>query len=163
MYFNLRLFVLKKLGFTAFGIGFLSLLVPSLIFILWLKRRRPRARFFSLTESEGELIGDEDDLRAAEKALMVSDAEIREALLQEHEPYGRFSTLHGYDQATMDRLVGGLREKGIQCETFFQDTAPVGVASVIGRRGFHELYVLREQKAEADRLLDPLTSRRPSE
>lgn len=124
----------------------LSAFVPTLIFLIWFKRRREKRTYRWEADSSSTPVIDEQALRAAEAAVRGTREETRKRLLETHALYDRFNTIDGFDESYMATLLSALRDNDINCETLFQESAPLGVgASVIAPQGFFELYVPRAQ------------------
>jgi hypothetical protein len=137
-----------------------ALLFPILIFAIWLKRKAQMRKLSRSLDVVDPVVGDLKELEAAEAHLSISAMDLRRRILETHALYDRFSTLHGFSDMYMSDLTRELRDRGIDCEIYFQETVPVGVGDVLVRQGLQELYIRRDQIDDADLFLRERLQRR---
>lgn len=127
------------------GIG-----VPLIFVAAWLKNKRVRQNM-AYSQDDSPIEGTLSDLQASEAAQRDAwSHDLRKQLLEEHVLIDRLNTIDGFTDQYMETLLAFLRESGIQCETYFQETVPPGVGiSLIARHGIHELYVRKDQASDA--------------
>ena len=144
------LYITVSILFAVFG--------PVAIVVLFIKRRRRKARLDQ--QSEGPLRETAADLTRAENELRALPIDIREALVETHELYDRFTTHQGYSNEYMESLTAQIRSLGIDCELIFQATLPMGVAdAIVEPQGVFELYVRRASMLEAKKVIPKLVQR----
>lgn len=144
------LYITVSILFAVFG--------PVAIVVLFIKRRRRKARLAK--QGEGPLRETAADLVRAENALRELPIDIREALVDTHELYDRFTTHQGYSNEYMESLTAQIRSLGIDCELIFQATLPMGVAdAIVEPQGVFELYVRRGSMLEAKKIIPGLVQR----
>ena len=144
------LVIAVEVAFAIFG--------PVAIVILFVKRRRRKARMSQ--QADGPLRETAADFALAEKALQDLPIDIREALVDTHELYDRFSTHQGYSNEYMESLTAQIRNLGIDCELIFQATLLMGVAdAIVEPQGVFELYVRRANITEAKKQIPNLIQR----
>jgi hypothetical protein len=144
------LYISVSIVFAVFG--------PVAIVLLFIKRRRRKAQLAK--QNEGPLRETAADLDRAEKALRDMPIDIREALVDTHDLYDRFSTHNGYSNEYMESLTTQIRSLGIGCELIFQATLPMGVAdAIVEPQGVFELYVRRGDMLEARKTIPGLVQR----
>ncbi len=133
----------------------IAIFFPVAFIIIYLKRRR--ARLQQSFQKDGPLVETKADLERAEEELRQMPIDFREALVETHELYERFTTHRGYSRIYMDKLKNRIRAAGIECETYFQPTLPMGVAdAIVEPQGIYELYIVRGQIAAAKKVIPPL-------
>ena len=108
----------------------------------YLRRRRRVGKKIDITE--GETIGSLDDLARAEQEAMIGESR-QTALLATHELYDRFPSIKSYTQSYFDQLILHLADNGVNADSIFLPSGPVGYgASIIQAQGLYELYIERE-------------------
>lgn len=134
----------------------LALSFPILVILIYLKRRRQKENI-AKDIPDGVVKETATELAHAEDELRKLPIDIREAVIETHDLYDRYSTHRGYSNVYMEALTSKIRDAGISCELVFQATLPMGLAdAVVEPQGVFELYILRNQMTQAKKLIPGL-------
>jgi hypothetical protein len=143
-------------GFAHWFIPVFFWILFSIVFIRIFINRRKRSTRRHLDRDVIDIhdsgIADAQELQRAEEAIAKSSLEIREEILQDHALLDRFSSLHGFNEHNLEKIVEYFNLQGISATYFRQDTAPTG-ALTLGSSCVYEFYVRREDFARAQSLL----------
>lgn len=134
-----------------------SIFVAFCVLVVMLGIKRRRQRLTMQASPDGPLNETAQDLALAEEELRNLPIDIREALIDTHELFDRYTTHRGYSNVYMEAFTKRIRDAGIPCETVFQTTLPMGVAdAIVEPQGVFELYVERGKMDEAKRVIPGL-------
>lgn len=138
----------------------ISLIIPALFIALVVRRKIQKKRFYAQTDDGAPIEGTLEELNAVDPKASPWTSDERAKLNDTKELVARFNTGDGYSQYYVDDLLKELRSHGIECETLFQETLPMGVAmAIVDRIGTFEIFVDRARAGEALQRIEEFKAR----